>query len=52
MSVDRDFFCIHDVCLTELKLDEIGSCLTCIGFAPMEAEKIDIITKKLKLYRS
>lgn len=46
-----DFFCIRDACLTELTPDETGTRWTCIGFAPMDAEKIDAVTKKLQLFR-
>lgn len=46
-----DFFCIRDACLTELTPDETGTRWTCIGFAPMDAEKIDVVTKKLQLFR-
>jgi peptidyl-tRNA hydrolase len=51
MVEDRDFFCIRDACLTELTPDETGTRWTCIGFAPMEAEKIDAVTKRLQLYK-
>lgn len=51
MVEGREFFCIRDACLTELIPDETGTRWTCIGFAPMEAEKIDIVTKKLQLYK-
>lgn len=46
-----DFYLIRDNCLTELTPDETGTRWTCIGFAPMDAEKIDIVTKKLQLYK-
>lgn len=49
MIEGESFFCIRDNCLTELTPDETGTRWTCIGFAPMEAEKIDKITKKLQL---
>lgn len=45
------FHCIRDACLTELTPDETGTRWTCIGFAPMEAEKIDAVTKRLQLYK-
>jgi len=48
---DKDFFCIRDNCRTELIPDETGTRLTCIGFKPMQSEKIDIITKKLQLFK-
>ena len=51
MIEDVDFHCIRDNCLTELTPDETGTRWTCIGFAPMEAEKIDVITKRLQLYK-
>ena len=47
----EDFFCIRDACLTELTPDETGTRWTCIGFKPMDAEKIDPITKKLQLFK-
>lgn len=46
-----DFFCIRDACLTELTPDETGTRWTCIGFAPMDAEKIDVVTKRLQLFK-
>jgi PTH2 family peptidyl-tRNA hydrolase len=51
MTEDVDFFCVRDCCLTELTPDETGTRWTCIGFRPMEAEKIDVVTKKLQLYK-
>lgn len=51
MIENVDFHCIRDNCLTELTPDETGTRWTCIGFAPMESEKIDQITKKLQLYK-
>ena len=51
MVEDKDFFCIRDACLTELTPDETGTRWTCIGFRPMESEKIDVVTKKLQLFR-
>ena len=48
---DRDFFCIYDNCLTELKAEEQdGTCLTCVGFRPMTDEEIDPVTKRVRLY--
>lgn len=47
----EDFFCIRDACLTELTPDETGTRWTCIGFKPMDAEKINPITKKLQLFK-
>ena len=52
MVEDREFFCIRDACLTELTPDETGTRWTCIGFAPMEAEEIDVVTGKLQLYKN
>lgn len=51
MIENVDFHCIRDNCLTELTPDETGTRWTCIGFAPMESEKIDAITKRLQLYK-
>ena len=51
MEEGVDFFCIRDACLTELTPDETGTRWTCIGFAPMDAEKIDVVTKKLQLFK-
>lgn len=48
---NKDFFCIRDNCKTELEPDETGTRFTCIGFIPMEAEKIDPLTKRLQLYK-
>ena len=46
-----DFNCIRDACLTELTPDETGTRWTCIGFAPKESSEIDVVTKKLQLYK-
>ena len=51
MKEDVDFFCIRDNCLTELMPDESGTRLTCVGFKPMDAKRIDKITKSLKLFK-
>ena len=51
MIENEDFFCIRDACLTELTPDETGTRWTCIGFKPMDSEKIDPITKKLQLFK-
>ena len=48
---NEDFFCIRDNCRTELIPDETGTRFTCIGFKPMEAEKIDKVTKRLQLFK-
>lgn len=55
MEEGTDFFLIWDNCHTELKPEEIGSdgngrTLTCIGFRPMAANKIDGIGRKYQLY--
>lgn len=42
MIEDVDYFPIVDACRTEL--------MTCVGFRPMEAEKIDEIGKDFHLY--
>ena len=51
MIENIDFFCIRDACLTELTPDETGTRWTCIGFKPMDAERIDPITKRLQLFK-
>ncbi len=51
MIENEDFFCIRDACLTELTPDETGTRWTCIGFKPMDSEKIDPITKRLQLFK-
>ena len=51
MVEDEDFFCIRDACLTELTPDETGTRWTCIGFSPMESDKIDVVTKRLQLFK-
>ena len=51
MIENEDFFCIRDACLTELTPDETGTRWTCIGFRPMESDKIDVVTKKLQLFK-
>ena len=55
MRENRDFFIIRDNCYTELTPEEydengIGRVITCVGFIPMDSEKIDPITKKLHMY--
>jgi peptidyl-tRNA hydrolase len=55
MQEGEDFFLIKDNCYTELEPEEVdengvGRTLTCIGFAPMNAEKIDQIGKKYHIY--
>lgn len=47
-----DFYLIRDNCLTELTPEDAdGRTLTCIGFKPMDAKKIDLITKRYQLYK-
>lgn len=47
----RHFFLIRDNCLTELEPeDEDGRTLTCIGFIPMDDERMHQISKKYQLY--
>ena len=48
----EDFFIIRDACLTELTPDETGTRITCIGFKPMSEERINQLTKRLRLYSS
>lgn len=50
MKKERDFWLIHDNCYTELKPEEDGRTLTCIGFKPMDVEIIDQIAKRYLLY--
>lgn len=56
MKENEDFFIIKDCCLTELTPEEfdengVGRTITCIGFKPMEAEKIEKISKKFQLMK-
>ena len=56
MVENKDFFIIRDACLTELEPEEfdengVGRTITCIGFAPVEAEKIEKISKKFQLLK-
>ena len=44
-----DYFPIVDVCRTELTPESPQGTLTCVGFRPMEAEKIDEIGKDFHL---
>lgn len=46
-----DFFSIRDACRTELTPDASGSRWTCVGFAPMDIERIAPVTAQLPLYR-
>ena len=50
MKEGKDFFCIYDNCHTELEPEENGRTLTVIGFAPMDSEIIDKISRKYHLY--
>ena len=50
MTENEDFFCIYDNCHTELIPEDNGRTLTCIGFKPMDNERIDKIGKKYQLY--
>lgn len=45
-----DYFPIVDACRTELTPETPQGTLTCVGFRPMEAEKIDEIGKDFHLY--
>ena len=45
-----DYFPIVDACRTELIPESLQGTLTCVGFRPMEAEKIDEIGKDFHLY--
>lgn len=47
-----DYFPIVDACRTELTPESPQGTLTCVGFRPMEAEKIDEIGKDFHLYRT
>lgn len=56
MREGEDFYIIKDCCLTELEPEEfdengVGRTITCIGFVPMEAEKIEKISKKFQLLK-
>ena len=51
MIENVDFFCIRDAWLTELTPDETGTRWTCIGFKPMDAERIDPINNRLQLFK-
>lgn len=46
-----DYFLIRDKCLTELKPEENGTTLTCIGFKPMPKEDTEKISKHFQLYK-
>jgi len=50
---NEDFFCIHDEGRTELDAyrDEDGKIFTCIGFRPIEEEKMKPIVGKLQIYK-
>ena len=52
----RDYFLIHDHCLTELEPenigeDGIGRTLTCIGFRPLPDDIAHAISRKFQLYK-
>ena len=52
----RDYFLIHDHCLTELESenigeDGIGRTLTCIGFRPLPDDIAHAISRKFQLYK-
>lgn len=54
MEEEKDFFIIKDNCHTELEPEEvdengIGHTITCIGFVPMDEEKINPIGRKYQL---
>ena len=56
MKEGEDFYIIKDCCLTELEPEEfdengVGRTITCIGFVPMEAEKIEKISRKFQLLK-
>lgn len=51
MKENEDFFLVYDNCHTELEPEEDGRTLTCIGFLPMDSEKINTITKRYQLYK-
>ncbi len=50
MRKNKDIFLIYDNCHTELKPEESGDILTCIGFRPMDSEEIGGIVRKYQLY--
>lgn len=50
MQEGRDYFLIYDTCRTELEPEEERGTLTCIGFKPMEAGRIDQIGKRYHLW--
>ena len=52
LQENKDFFCIHDLCKTELLPDDgQATCFTAIGFRPMESNLLLPIVKRLQLYR-
>lgn len=50
MKEGEDYFIICDACRTELEKETPEGTITCIGFAPMAAERIDQIGKEYHLY--
>ncbi len=50
MKEGKDYFIIRDACRTELKPEENGTTITCIGFVPMEDKIIDKIGKEYNLF--
>ena len=49
---NKDFFCIKDVCRTELLPDDgEQTCFTAIGFRPMDENKLTPVVKRLQLYK-
>lgn len=51
LRIYKDYYPIYDNCHTELDPEEDdGTTLTCIGFKPMLASRIDAIAKQYQLY--
>ena len=49
---DKDFFCIHDECRTELLPDEgENTCFMAIGFRPMLPSALEKVVKRLQVYK-
>lgn len=56
MEEGKDYFLIHDKCLTELIPEEIdedgnGRTLTCIGFRPLPDDIAHQVSKKYQLFK-
>lgn len=56
MEEGKDYFLIHDKCLTELTPEEIdedgnGRTLTCIGFRPLPDDVAHQVSKKYQLFK-